>query len=56
MFHMQDLVPNAVYVFEVLACNRVGEGNVGNRLATRTLQPGTHCTQLSMRKVNVKVM
>lgn len=36
----QDLVPNAVYIFEVVACNRVGAGGAGDRLATRTLQPG----------------
>lgn len=36
----QDLAPNAVYIFEVVACNRVGAGSAGERLASRTLQPG----------------
>ena len=55
-------MPNAVYIFEIVACNRVGAGAAGDRLATRTLQPGEagssrdkHSTALKALSASVSI-
>mmetsp|Transcript_10754 Transcript_10754/g.16337 ORF Transcript_10754/g.16337 Transcript_10754/m.16337 type:complete len:854 (-) Transcript_10754:260-2821(-) len=44
VFLAKELLPNTVYVFEIIACNRVGEGVPSSRLASRTLPPGSPTT------------
>ena len=41
VFMAHSLSANAVYIFEVSACNRCGEGPPSDRLATRTMPPGS---------------
>ena len=41
VYMAHSLQANTVYIFDVVACNRIGAGPPSDRLAIRTMQPGS---------------